>query len=274
MIKPGDSAVVIKQHRLNRAASTVLVATILALPALEAHSQSNDTGSEGGFLEEIIVTAQRREDRITDVPISITAFGQDEADRRGVFDVGDVARITPNLNLANVGNTISRVSIRGVDSDAGAGTTGIYVNDVPIQVRQIGFNAFDVFPLVFDLERTEVLRGPQGTLFGAGSQGGTIRFITPQANLTEHSGYARATASTTESGAPSYEAGVAFGGPIAEDKVAFRVSFLGSEQGGWIDRVREPTDALGTLETVDDDANSVTNYVGRPSKKVLLLPTS
>ena len=75
-------------------------------------------------LEEILVTAQRRTERITDVPISITAFGQEEADRRGVFDIGGVARITPNLTLANFGNTISRVSIRGVDSDAGAGTTG------------------------------------------------------------------------------------------------------------------------------------------------------
>jgi len=263
MIEPGNSAVVTKQHRLSRAVSTILVATILAVPALETRAQESDAESEGGFLEEILVTAQRRTERITDVPISITAFGQEEADRRGIFDIGGVARITPNLNLANFGNTISRVSIRGVDSDAGAGTTGIYINDVPIQVRQIGFNAFDVFPLVFDLERTEVLRGPQGTLFGAGSQGGTIRFITPEASLTDYSGYARATASTTESGAPSYEAGVAFGGPIAEDKVAFRVSFLGSEQGGWIDRVREPTEALGTLETVDEDANSVRSFIGR-----------
>ncbi len=263
MKKPGDSEPVIRQNRLKYAACTLWVATVLAVTAPAALAQDTDADSESVYLEEIIVTAQRRAERITDVPISITAFGQEEADRRGVTGIADVARITPNLSLANFGNTISRVSIRGVDSDAGAGTTGIYINDVPIQVRQIGFNAFDVFPLIFDLERTEVLRGPQGTLFGAGSLGGTLRFITPQPSLTERSSYSRATFSTTESGEPSYEAGIAYGGPITEDTVAFRVSVLASSQGGWIDRVREPTSALGTLETVDKDANSVDSLVGR-----------
>ena len=252
-----------KPYGLLSAASIVLVTIMLAASSSAVRAQDSDDDANSGALEEIIVTAQRRAERITDVPISITAFRQEEADRRGVIDIGGVARITPNLNLANFGNTISRVSIRGVDSDAGAGTTGIYINDVPIQVRQIGFNAFDVFPLIFDLERTEVLRGPQGTLFGAGSQGGTIRFITPEASLTEHSGYARVTGSGTDGGEPSYEAGIAYGGPISENKVGFRASFLASEQGGWIDRVTEPPAALGTLETVDEDANSVTSYVGR-----------
>ena len=263
MYQQAKSQAVMKTHRSIMAASTVAATAVLALSASAARAQESGADTRSGALEEIIVTAQRRAERLSDVPISITAFGQDEADRRGVFDIADVARITPNLNLANFGNTISRVSIRGVDSDAGAGTTGIYINDVPIQVRQIGFNAFDVFPLIFDLERTEVLRGPQGTLFGAGSQGGTIRFITPEPSLSENSGYSRVTVSTTASGEPSYEAGVAYGGPIAEDRVAFRASILAAERGGWIDRVREPTSALGTLEMVDEDANSVSSVIGR-----------
>ena len=260
-----------KLQRINGAVSTIAVTTLLAAFATTVEAQNSSDGRESEAiqpLEVITVTAQRRTERITDVPVSISAFGQDEADRRGILSIEDVARITPNLTIDNFGNTIARVAIRGVDSSAGSGTTGIYINDVPIQVRQIGFNAFDVFPLIFDMERVEVLRGPQGTLFGAGSQGGTLRFITPEPNLSEFSGYSRATLSSTKSGAPSYEAGVAFGGPISEDKVAFRASVWASEQGGWIDRVRERLDFPGTFDLVDKDANSREAYIARLDMKI------
>ena len=67
-----------------------------------------------------------------------------------------------------------------------SGTTGIYIDDTPIQVRDLGLNANNTLPAVFDLDRVEVLRGPQGTLFGAGSEGGTVRYITPQPSLTDY----------------------------------------------------------------------------------------
>ncbi|MCG8441689.1 MAG: TonB-dependent receptor [Caulobacterales bacterium] len=217
--------------------------------------------------DQIVVTAQRREERLVDVPISVTAIGQLEADRRSIATIEDIARITPNLNLTLEGDNNIRVAIRGVDSDAGAGTTGIYINDVPIQVRQIGFNARDVFPLVFDLQRVEVLRGPQGTLFGAGSMGGTLRFITPEASLTEYSMYARSVASATKGGAPSFEVGIGGGGPIVEDKLGFRVSAWGSHSGGWIDRVSERTDVPGTFNLEDDNANSRDSWIARAELK-------
>ena len=90
-------------------------------------------------------------------------------------------------------------------------------------------------PPLFDLERVEVLRGPQGTLFGGGSEGGTIRYIQASPGLTDYSTYARAQWLDTEGGDPSYEAGVAFGGPIIEDKLGFRASIFGRKTGGYID---------------------------------------
>ncbi len=249
--------------RLTTIAAAFVAWVLLVAPTSHVQAQQSGEESRGGVLEEIMVTAQRREQALTDVPVSITALGRDEADKRGVLNIEDVARITPNLTLANFGNTIQRISIRGVDSDAGAGTTGIYINDVPIQVRQIGFNAFDVFPLVFDLERVEVLRGPQGTLFGAGSQGGTIRFITPEPDLSESSGYSRVSIGNTENGATGWEAGAAYGGPIVEDKIAWRGSIRFAERAGWIDRVTEPPSALGTLELIDEDANSIESTIAR-----------
>ena len=101
----------------------------------------------------------------------------------------------------------NNVSIRGISSEAGAGTTGIYIDDTPIQIRGLGFNSDNSLPAIFDLDRVEVLRGPQGTLFGAGSEGGTIRFITPQPSLTEFQTYDRAEVSSTAHGGLSYEVG-------------------------------------------------------------------
>ena len=78
-----------------------------------------------------------------------------------------------------------------IDSTAGASTTGIYIDDTPIQTRHLQFGTVNPYPALFDLERVEVLKGPQGTLFGAGSEGGTSRFITPEPSLTVYQVYAR-----------------------------------------------------------------------------------
>jgi outer membrane receptor protein involved in Fe transport len=146
----------------------------------------------------------------------------------------------------------NQISIRGISSSGGSGTTGIYIDDTPIQVRALGFNSDDALVKLFDLDRVEVLRGPQGTLFGAGSEGGTVRYITTQPSLTKSSVYAKAETSYTEGGAPSYEAGVAAGGPLVDDVFGVRASAWYRRDGGWIDRI-DPT----TLQTVDPNANHV-----------------
>jgi outer membrane receptor protein involved in Fe transport len=81
------------------------------------------------------------------------------------------------------------ISIRGISSSAGAGTTGIYIDDTPIQMRSVGFNPDDALPKTFDLERVEILRGPQGTLFGAGAEGGAVRYILSQPSVNTASSY-------------------------------------------------------------------------------------
>src|SRR6185437_2500991 len=134
----------------------------------------------------------------------------------------------------------SSISIRGVASSAGQSTTGIYIDDTPIQVGATvpsGNFSVDAYPKLFDLERVEVLRGPQGTLFGSGSEGGTIRFITPQPSLTKSSLYVRSELSQTEYGDPSYEVGVAGGAPIIEDQLGFRGSIWTRRDGGYVDAV-------------------------------------
>ena len=227
-----------------------LIVTTAAWVAPFAGAADADTNSAAPVgLEEITVTATRREETISRVPISITAISQDMLDQKGIKDFADVARFTPGVAFDT--SQTNQISIRGISSSGGSGTTGIYIDDVPIQIRALGFNSDDALVKLFDLDRVEVLRGPQGTLFGAGSEGGTVRYITVQPSLSQSSVYAKAETSYTEGGAPSYEAGVAAGAPVIDGVFGVRVSAWFRRDGGWIDRI-DPT----TLALVQPNANS------------------
>ena len=108
-------------------------------------------------------------------------------------------------------------------------------------MRSLAFNPDEALPKSFDIDRVEVLRGPQGTLFGAGSMGGTVRYITAKPSLTQTSVYARSELAYTQDGDPSYEAGVAIGGPLIDNKLGARASIWYRKDGGWIDRINPDT---------------------------------
>jgi len=214
-------------------------------------------GSTEPALQEVVVTADRREEHLGRVPVSVAAFTKSQMDAQGVRRVDDIALLTPGLTFTHEGGgdgasgQITQISIRGIESTVGAGTTGVYIDDTPIQTRALGTSSENAYPEVFDLSRVEVLRGPQGTLFGAGAEGGVVRFIATPPSLTAYSGYARAELADTDSGAPSYELGIADGGPMIANKLGFRASAWFRDDGGWIDRVN-----AGTLQTVQSNANS------------------
>jgi len=201
-----------------------------------------------GPLQEIVVTATRHEESLSKVPISVTALTQDAMDVRGIKDFQDVARFTPGVQIDNSGT--NNIAIRGIASTGGAGTTGIYLDDTPIQMRALAFNPDEALPKSFDLDRVEVLRGPQGTLFGSGSEGGTVRYITTQPALTGTTFYSREEVSYTEGGTPSYEAGIAAGTPLIDGVLGIRMTAWYRNDGGWIDRI-DPY----TLETQQKNAN-------------------
>jgi outer membrane receptor protein involved in Fe transport len=194
---------------------------------------------KGLTLEEVVVTARKREENLDKVPISIAVFDQAALQQLGIKDINGIANISPGVDFQDEG-PINRIAIRGISIGylgSGYATVGTYIDDVPIQTRvsSIIDTMGNAEPKVFDLDRVEVLRGPQGTLFGAGAEGGAIRFITSQPSLTEYSGYSRAELATTDGGDPSYETGVAFGGPIVQDELGFRVSAWHRRDGGYID---------------------------------------
>jgi iron complex outermembrane recepter protein len=235
---------------MNRCMSPAALGALSALTSLSAAIpvMAQSSGSEaaaGGGLQEVVVTATRREERLQDVPISVSAFSQEKLDAQGLRSIDDLTRLTPGVvferngmgSAANYNDENSDINIRGIDSQAGTSTTGIYIDDTPVQSRHIGFGAVNVFPQLFDLDRVEVLRGPQGTLFGAGAEGGVVRFITPEPGLSHGSGYVRAEVASTKSGDASYELGAAAGGPIVDNVLGFRVSASFRRDGGWVDRV-------------------------------------
>ena len=222
-----------------------------------AHAQSAKpaAAADSTGVQEVIVTATRRSETLSKVPESISAFTAAKMDVKGIKSFGDLAKFTPGVTFNEDRHD---VAIRGISSRAGSGTTGIYIDDTPIQVRALGLNANNTLPAVFDLNRVEILRGPQGTLFGAGSEGGTVRYITNQPSLTTFSALAHTELAFTQSGSPSYEFGAAAGGPIVNDKLGFRISAWGRRDGGYIDRVD-----YQTLNATDKDANRTDTYVLR-----------
>jgi iron complex outermembrane receptor protein len=223
-----------------------------------------DTGG-GSILEEVTVTATRQEESLSRVPISVSVETRDAMDLKGIKDFSDVVRFTPGV--AFDADETNRISIRGISSSGGSGTTGIYIDDVPIQIRSLGFNADDSLLKVFDLDRIEILRGPQGTLFGAGSEGGTVRYITAQPDLTKSQLYARAETSFTDRGSLSYETGVSAGTPLIDGELAVKASVYYRRDGGWIDRI-DPT----TLSVVEPNSNFDRTTAARLS--LLWQPTS
>jgi len=224
-------------------------------------SSASATPADQTALQEITVTAQKRTESILTVPISITAVNQSTIDQRGVKDINDLSRLVPGISLtlpavaATPESTGVRVvAIRGISATAGSATTGVYVDDTPIQGRESG----TLFPELFDLERVEVLRGPQGTLFGAGSEGGTIRFITPAPSLDRLSAYTRGEVAFTRGGDPSFEIGVAAGGPLVDNKVGIRASVWAREDGGYINRYN-----FFNNDQIANNTNSIDSYAGR-----------
>ena len=208
-------------------------------------------------LEEVIVTATKREAAAQDLPFSINAQTAEDIQRNNVFNLEDLSRNVAGLAIQNLGPGQSQVSIRGVSA-------GQVVRDQPGVKEQVGvyldetvisLSLFTPDLDLYDLQRVETLRGPQGTLFGSGSVGGTIRFITQQPDLNEFSGSLEANANTLTDGDSGGHLKGHINVPIS-DTLAVRAVAYGTEYAGWID-------ALGENNSLQRDVNTGNRYGGR-----------
>ncbi|MEM8816448.1 MAG: TonB-dependent receptor [Pseudomonadota bacterium] len=258
-----------------------VLATTLSLAALlvtgfaptHASAQQQDDNDDG-VLEELVVTAQRRSSNLQDVPVAVTALDGNALERRNVLSTEDVFTEVPGLiGSNNVGqSTAVTFFLRGIGTTESIVTVdpavGVYVDDVYI-ARQ-GVNNFGLY----DIERIEVLRGPQGTLYGRNSSAGAVRVVTKKPTFeTEgrinlvYGNYSR------------FEARASFNTPIVDDKLAIRMNMLSAQHSGYSDNITLSTDVndmnffgarvsalytpnadlnfIFTADFMEDDSNSV-----------------
>ena len=208
----------------------LLMTAVSATVLLSNQAYTSDASS----LDEIIVTAQKREQSIMDIPFAISAFNEAEIKARGATDIKDLQYSIPGLSITNNLPGQDRVQIRGASAGAGFGlpTVGRYLDEVSVSSDQSA-RTLDV-PLL-DIGRVEVLRGPQGTLYGAGSIGGTIKFISNSPDLEKTSGSLGLGFNSVDDGGNGSELSGVINLPLIEDKLAIRIAAWSEDIAGWMD---------------------------------------
>lgn len=244
-------------------------ASVAVLAGTSAAAQTNPTEQ----YDEIIVTATKRASTIKDVPFSINAQSAADIERTGAQNLEDISRNVAGLTIQNLGPGQSQVAIRGVSA-------GQIVRDQPGVKEQVGvyldesvisLSLFTPDLDLFDLNRVETLRGPQGTLFGSGSVGGTIRFITNQPNLDTTEGLVEVNANTLTDGGVGGHIKGAVNIPLADGKAAIRAVGYHTEYAGFIDALQEGGG-------IDEDVNTGNRTGGRvallfePSENISITP--
>ena len=233
-----------KANRLGRAILLALcvISTLMSMgPAI---AQSTGTGSpdESSSLGEITVTAQKRTENIRDVPIAISVLSGVTLEDRHLENIDDLTRLAPGISFSagggeGAGQGQQTISIRGVSSNVGAATVGMYLNETPITLPgEVGTS----LPKMFDMDRVEVLRGPQGTLYGSSSEGGTVRFISTKASTTTSEAVTSADVSYTKNGSANYEFRAVTNTPVIDNVLGLRFGILYANESGWIDRYGHP----------------------------------
>jgi outer membrane receptor protein involved in Fe transport len=224
--------------------------TILAQATQAPPTQLDGAEQAASSEEEIVVTARKREESLIDVPAAITAFTDAAITDTGAREISDFIEASPGVSMVADG-AFQQLAVRGVATSLGGNANGYYLDDVPFTGVSVPWNP-NVQP--FDLERVEVLRGPQGTLFGEGSMGGTIRILTHAPELGEFVGRVEGSTSSTNDGDSSNGVRAMLNLPLFGDRVALRVVGLHEERGGWLE---------GPLGEQDYNSEEVTTYRAR-----------
>ena len=222
--------------------------------APQAASGQSDANKDQ--IETITVTAQKRREDPNKVAMSITAVRGTDLQAEHVTDFTDLTRVVPNISFTaasgngGAGPGTENIEVRGISSAAGAATVGIYLDDTSITVGNV-YSMGTVEPKFFDIDRVEVLRGPQGTLYGASSMGGTIKFIANQPQFNEKTFETYTEVSNTKGGTMNYTGNAVANIPLKDDTLALRIGAQVEHQGGYINQVD------GDGNTIASDINKI-----------------
>jgi len=224
-----------------------LLATGMAvfLPTLaQAQDATADTS-----VDEVVVTAQKREQVLFNVPMAVSAVSGGEIAQRGAQELEDLQYTVPGLSIAQLGPGTERVELRGISVFSGLPTVGVYLDELPLN-GETSQSGLDV--RLMDMERVEVLRGPQGTLYGQGAVGGTIRYITHAPDLDQVSAALSGEAATIRDGGTDSLVQGAFNLPVVDGVFGIRIAAAHQEYGGWINNT-----TLGLDDVNSGDSNAI-----------------
>ncbi len=244
-------------------AAALFVSPAVAMAQSAGGVAPADTVAEGQRDEnDIIVTATRRAERLQDVPLSVTAFGQQELDDLGVVGFEGIAQNTPGIVVNRPTQNFNNFTSRGINTNGySAGlqsAVAIYVDELPISANG---NSTILDPNLYDVERVEFLRGPQGTLFGSNSLAGAMRILTKSPDLDEFQASASVDIGLTGSSSVRQRYNAMVNVPIMKDEIGLRVTGYYRDEDGWVDNIG----------TGVKDSNSLEAYGGRA---ILLLQPS
>ena len=183
---------------------------------------------------EVVVTASRRSEAIDRSPFDVTRVGGDELSKGRITEIGDLTGLVAGMTVTNLGPGRDKILLRGLSDGIFTGrtqsTVGLYLDDVPLT-----YNAPDPDLRLIDIDAIEVLRGPQGALYGAGSIGGVVHILTHKPDLGAYSGSLDATTSMTQGGGPSTTVDGVINLPIIQDRLGLRLVGYREFDGGYID---------------------------------------
>lgn len=230
-----------------------------AEPTAEGNDASNSEDSDENEVAEVVVTAQKRAERLQDVPISITVLNGNQLDQSVVESSTEMLNRVPGVNLRFGSTGSSTVSIRGVQAGVGqtTSTAAFYIDSVPYGPSRDG-RVMNVD--VYDLDRIEVLRGPQGTLHGANALNGVIRILSRDPQLDKFELKTRVMASSTDAGGQNYRGGIAVNVPLVPGRLALRAVGDYQDLSGWIDKTPLPGRPLQTPGRKDANDAEITNF--------------
>lgn len=247
------------------AAATVVAG--LAAPALGA-----EAAAENATVDELVVTAQRREQKLQDVAGSLAVLSTEEVSERNIRNMNEYLQGVPSVSFQGASTSgRNKVVIRGVSASGETReerTTGLYFGEAPISA--LGERGFSD-PKLVDIERVEVLRGPQGTLYGAGAMGGALRIIPSAPDLQDVEASVSQSLAWTRHGSQSYETTGFLSVPLVEDRLAVRVVGYNYDVGGFIDKTYPGNTLFDAAPSAEKDANDANTTGGRIS--VLFRPT-
>ena len=242
-----------RMTRFRRFASLLLFSMLFVIGTNSSAlcAETDNEAHDDYILEDTVVTSTKRAERAQDIPQSITAFSADDLSFMGAQNFSDMIDSVPGVELRNTQPGQGQVTMRGISEmsvvNGGPGASvGYYLDELPLTMA--GF-----FPDVasFDMERVEVMRGPQGTLFGEGSMAGTIRLITNKPDAAQFDNSVEMTYSDTKSGADSYAANAMLNLPLIKDKMAVRLVAVANDNGGFIDQT-DPSSGVVIAENIND----------------------